>query len=218
MSLCFSGSGNAAATNACGLNQDEALKHLTFALELEKTTPLKAVEEARAFCEKEFNEVASWGAILDEEWELNEIKIVMGTKEISTTTNTQNSVTVADVVFLPIRIVRRTISFFARNFLYFTGICSKNLMNKTDFSSATGSFAKILKNICTSPSSSNNNNRKNKQTKQISYVESAVEKMNKVIKKMFQKTFLKKYLQVISYDHHNNILTSYHSTHQNLLK
>jgi hypothetical protein len=191
LSLLFyffiSGSGNAAATNACGLNQDEALKHLTFALELEKTTPLKAVEEARAFCEKEFNEVASWGAILDEEWELNEIRIVMDTKEVSTTTNTENSVTVAGIVFLPIRIVQRTISFFARNVLYFTGICNKNLMNKTDFSSATGSFAKTLKNICTPPSSSNNkNNRKNKQTKQISYVESAEEKMNKVI--TFQKT------------------------------
>lgn len=132
--------------------------------------------------------MASWGAILDEEWELNEIKIVMGTKEISTNTQTQNSVIVADIVFLPIRIVQRTISFFARNVLYFTGICNKNLMNKTDFSSASGSFAKTLKNICTPPSSSNKNNRKNKQTKQISYVESAEEKMNKVIKKIFQKT------------------------------
>ena len=55
-------------------------------------------------------------------------------------------------------------------------------MNKTDFSSATGSFARTLKNICTPPSSSNNNNRKNKQTKEISYVESAEGKMNKVIK------------------------------------
>jgi hypothetical protein len=199
------------------LNQDEALKHLTFALELEKTTPLKAVEEARAFCEKEFNEVASWGAILDEEWELNEVKIVMGTKEISTTTNTQNSVTVAGIVFLPIRIVQRTISFFARNLLYFTGICNKNLMNKTDFSSATGSFAKTLKNICSPPSSSNNNNRKNKQTEQISFVESAEEKMNKVITFQKTKNTPSKISVKSSYYHHNNILTSYHSTRENLL-
>ena len=142
------------------------------------------MEDARAFCEKEFKEVASWGAILDNEWELNEARIALalGTAEISTSysTQTQNSVSLADIVFLPIRIVRRTINFFARNVLYFTGICNQNLMHKTDFSSVTGSFTKTLKNICTPPSSSNDNNRKNKQSKQISYVESVEAKMSKV--------------------------------------
>lgn len=180
----FLGSGNAAATNACGLNQDEALRHLSFALDLEKSVPLKAVDAARAFCEKEFNEVASWGAILDEKWELNEFRIALSkSDDVSINKQPEKSVTLSGIVFLPIRIINKTIRFFARNLLYYTGICNENLMKKTDFSSFTGPLNKSLKNICT-PLSSNNNNdnnsRKKKQTKQITNVENAEDKMNKV--------------------------------------
>ena len=143
---------------------------------------MKAVEAARAFCEKEFDEVASWGAILDEKWELNEFRIALSKPDVAISIQPERSVTLSGVLFLPIRIVNRTIRFFARNLLYYTGICNENLMKKTDFSSFTGPLNKSFKNICTPPSSNNNdnNNRKNKQTKQITNIENAEEKMNKV--------------------------------------
>ena len=165
------------------MNQDEALRHLSFALDLEKSVPLKAVEAARAFCEKEFDEVASWGAILDEKWELNEFRIALSkSDDVSINIQPEKSVTISGILFLPIRIINKTIRFFARNLFYYTGICNENLMKKTDFSSFTGPLNKSLKNICTplSSNNNNNNNRKNKQTKQITDVENAEDKMNKV--------------------------------------
>ena len=149
--LYYSGSGSVAAVNACGLNQEEAISHLSAALSLEQTWDLRRVREAASFCVQEHAEVEQWSSIA------NEIR------EKSTDSNSVNSAAAVESVthtsglnsvFAPIRLLRSATHYLFRQLFTVVGICNQNLLEKKDFIGFLGFVTRFLKSTCTAPSKS----------------------------------------------------------------
>jgi hypothetical protein len=134
--------------NACGLNQDEAISHLSAALSLEQTWDLRRVREAATFCVQEHNEVEQWSGIASEIRAKNEEETSATSVESVSRTPGLNP------IFAPIRLLRSATHFFVRNLFTLLGICNQNLLEKKDFIGFLGFVTRCMKNTCTAPSKS----------------------------------------------------------------
>ena len=157
------GSGNVAAINSCGLNQESAMYHLTIALQLEPSGVLKTVEEAIKFCKFELNEVKEWRNIMSNKTENNynfemsietEKNLKFGGKKNEKRNNImkfQEKNTVIKELFLPMNVIKHVVTLSLKNLFKYTGICNENFIDKNekDFSGMIGFLSKIIKQTCT---------------------------------------------------------------------
>jgi hypothetical protein len=134
--------------NACGLNQEEAISHLSAALSLEQTWDLRRVREAATFCVQEHSEVEQWSGIASELRAKNEEETSATSVENVSRTPGSNP------IFAPIRLLRRATHFLVRNLFTIVGICNQNLLDKKDFIGFLGFVTRCMKNTCTVPSKS----------------------------------------------------------------
>ena len=154
---CLVGSGNVAAVNACGLNQLEAMRHLSTCLSLEEQSKIPSVVSAADFCLMEFEEVNQWKDIVQKKKEKNLESAVQvpGGKVVR---RVGSDMDLLSEVFRPLRVLKRAGRSLLRGMLSAAGVCNDTLlgMRKSDFSGVVGLIAQSMQQACmpSSPSTS----------------------------------------------------------------
>ena len=175
-----------AAINACGINQEIALKHLNLALQLEPAGILKTVEDAVKFCKFELNEVKEWRNILTKQSEKKEdsLETVKSSNKITKKNHNPQEKNIIIEMLLPVRIIKNIIFIGMKNVFFYTGICDENIMkkNEKDFSGFGGYVSQIIKKTCTyepeNRSTNYSNTEKEKEKEKEKKEEAEKEKTN----------------------------------------